>query len=567
MTMEQLRTSLADEMQLQLRSLRAQLCQDMSRLLLETHQIKPSRPQESASSPGSPVQREYSAFQSEENVSVESADVPSPLFELPPPKRSASLNSGRPQQLLDVPGADRRSLLEDFDADSAADTLGSREIMLPEHEAMTVRGILYRWLNSNSFNYTVSIMVFMNAILIGAQTDYAAQHGGASSLPWCGVVNHAFCIVFTIEVCCKLYVYGCLHFFWRDSDWKWNCFDTLVVLLQWADYAAEMMPGKLVQSGNLGMCLRLLRLARIMRLARVIHLMVELRTMVASIVACLRPLIWASVLFGMLVYTVAVTLTESANHYRASQHVHESTALDQYFSSLGTAAITLWMCITGGIDWKNVADPLINEISPLMGAAVTLYVAFSVLAMMNVITGIFVENASAFSKEDKDNYVVRHVLSLFKKSNLNEKDELSLIEFQKMLETKELRELFQAVDVDVNDAESLFRLLDMDETGTLSPQELVDGWFRLRGPAKALDLAVLMADNSRMDAKLDWLCEISQRGPAEVRQTGRQRTLKGGRATSIAIRLKTSLQNRPRRRQSLDHPGRDPQLWPRTLPL
>ena len=25
----------------------------------------------------------------------------------------------------------------------------------------------------------------------------------------------------------------------------------------------------------------------------------------------------------------------------------------------------------------------------------------------------------------------------------------------------------------------------MDETGTLSPQELVDGWFRLRGPAKA----------------------------------------------------------------------------------
>ena len=28
----------------------------------------------------------------------------------------------------------------------------------------------------------VSILVFMNAILIGAQTDYAAQHGGASGL-------------------------------------------------------------------------------------------------------------------------------------------------------------------------------------------------------------------------------------------------------------------------------------------------------------------------------------------------------------------------------------------------
>ncbi|CAE7938047.1 mspIM, partial [Symbiodinium sp. KB8] len=143
-----------------------------------------------------------------------------------------------------------------------------------------------------------------------------------------------------------------------------------------------------------------------------------------------------------------------------------------------------------------------------MGALITGYVAFSVLAMMNVITGIFVENAATFSKEDKDHYVVSHVLNLFKKSNLNENAELSLVEFQRMLETKELRELFQAVDVDVNDAESLFRLLDIDETGTLSPQELVDGWIRLRGPAKALDLAVLMSDNNRMDAKIDWMCDM-----------------------------------------------------------
>ena len=88
--------------------------------------------------------------------------------------------------------------------------------------------------------------------------------------------------------CCRNRAKKGQHFFWRDSDWhlgysychlstmfdmgfigisrfwlclmqlaefgfrKWNCFDTLVVLLQWADYAAEMMPGKLVQSGNLG---------------------------------------------------------------------------------------------------------------------------------------------------------------------------------------------------------------------------------------------------------------------------------------------------------------------------
>ena len=33
---------------------------------------------------------------------------------------------------------------------------------------------------------------------------------------------------------------------------KWNCFDTVVVLLQWADYAAEQMPNHILQGGNLG---------------------------------------------------------------------------------------------------------------------------------------------------------------------------------------------------------------------------------------------------------------------------------------------------------------------------
>jgi len=557
MTLEQLHDVMTNEMQQQLKALRKELQQDFCELL-ETHYLG-----EKSSNKESSVELLSAEVYSERENSLPVEEVG--RFSL----LSSHRNSGSYPEPLEIQGADRRALLEDLDDDSVVDTLGSRDIVLPEHEEKTLRGILFRWLNSNAFNYTVSILVFLNAILIGAQTDYAAQHGGASSLPWCGPINHFFCIVFTAEVCCKVFVYGCEHFFWRDSDWKWNWFDTLVVGLQWADYAAEMMPGKLVQSGNLGMCLRMLRLARIMRLARVIHLMVELRSMVASIIACLRPLIWASVLFGMLVYTVAVTLTESANHYRAAQHPHASSALDMYFSSLGTAAITLWMCITGGLDWKNVADPLMNEISPWMGAAVTVYVAFSVLAMMNVITGIFVENASTFSKEDKDNYVVRHVLSLFKKSNLNEKDELTLEEFQRMLQTKELRELFQAVDVDVNDAESLFRLLDMDETGTLSPQELVDGWFRLRGPAKALDLAVLMADSNRMDAKLDWLCEVTQQGhPGTVTTTPRQKSLKRMRATSIAIRLKNSLHNtlHKTRRTSLTL-GRDRQQWPRSLPL
>ena len=64
--------------------------------------------------------------------------------------------------------------------------------------------------------------------------------------------------------------------------------------------------------------LRTLRVVRIMRLARVLHLVVELRTMVSSIVASLKPLFWATILFSMLVYAMAVAMTQIANEYRAS---------------------------------------------------------------------------------------------------------------------------------------------------------------------------------------------------------------------------------------------------------
>jgi len=551
MTLEQLHRDLVDEMQLQLKTLRAELVEELVDRLCRRKERPPPKPKGVKEMDGK-----------EDSQRSEGGRGLSSLERIRPPSKPAVqllAEAAQAAQAAQAGGPEmdaRRCLLTEVDEQSVIDTAGSglfpdcrsesgREILSLALEAETCRGRMIEWLNSNAFNYIVSLLVFLNAIVIGAQTNYSAQHGGASSMPLADPINHAFCLIFTAEVCAKLYAYGCIHFFWQDGDWKWNCFDTVVVLLQWADYAAEQMPNHILQGGNLGMCLRMLRLARIMRLARVIHLMVELRSMVASIVACLRPLIWASVLFGMLVYGVAVTLTESANHFRADHSGEPVAALDLYFCSLGTAAITLWMCITGGIDWKNVADPLINDVSPLMGAFITAYVAFSVLAMMNVITGIFVENAAAFSREDKDNYVVSHVLNLFTKSALNEKDELTLEEFQRMLETRELRELFQAVDVDVNDAESLFRLLDVDETGTLSPSELLDGWIRLRGPSKALDLAVLMSDSARMDAKLDWLCEVMNKheealdvATAKPRRT----SFKRQRATSIALRLKEKIQ-------------------------
>jgi len=351
-------------------------------------------------------------------------------------------------------------------------------------------------IESDLFGYIITSLVMVNAVIIGVETDFAARNGGAGKLPYSHVIGQIFCYIFTCEVLVRVAVAGCGDFF-LGTEWRWNIFDFLVVSLQWVEQAVNIVTegsGSHVMNFGFLRILRTLRVVRIMRLARVLHLVVELRTMVSSIVASLKPLFWAAILFSMLIYAVAVAMTQMANEFRASA---SDPKLERYFSNLGTAVLALWECISGGMDWQDMAQPLIEDVSPMMALVFSAYVAFSMLAMMNVITGIFVDNAKTYAQQDKDTYVVRHVLNLFKKSDLNAENAIDWTVFQAKLNTQELQELFAAVEVDVADARSLFKLIDTDNSGSVTPDELMRGWIRLQGPAKALDLSLLLRDSSR----------------------------------------------------------------------
>merc|ERR1719230_434479 len=119
--------------------------------------------------------------------------------------------------------------------------------------------------------------------------------------------------------------------------------------------------------------------------------------------------------------------------------------------------------------------------------------------MMNVVTGIFVEQAMAKAHAEQDVYVAKNVVDLFSQSELTNEGGITWEIFQDKLESKELQELFKAVHVDTSDAKSLFTLIDMDDSGSVDPCELMDGWIRLKGSATALDLAMLMRETDRMN--------------------------------------------------------------------
>lgn len=56
--------------------------------------------------------------------------------------------------------------------------------------------------------------------------------------------------------------------------------------------------------------------------------------------------------------------------------------------------------------------PLMENISPFMGAVFALYIVFTSLALMNIVTGVFVETALQRGREDKDVYMINHLKDL-----------------------------------------------------------------------------------------------------------------------------------------------------------
>lgn len=62
-----------------------------------------------------------------------------------------------------------------------------------------------------------------------------------------------------------------------------------------------------------------------------------------------------------------------------------------------------------------------------------------------------------------------------------------------------MQEYFRSINVDPSEAKGLFQLLDSDDSGILSMDELVEGLLRLRGGATALELSLHMYETARMN--------------------------------------------------------------------
>jgi hypothetical protein len=181
---------------------------------------------------------------------------------------------------------------------------------------------------------------------------------------------------------------------------------------------------------------------------------------------------------------------------------------------MGGSILTLYSTISGGLDWRNAADPLSNSIGPSMTVMFCIFIAFTTFSLLNIVTGVFVEAALQNTKEEADLNMVDRLWEVFNIEKLPANGRISYFDFVNHLENVQMKSYFKSVDLDISEAKNLFRLLDIDDSGSIQAEDFVVGCLRLRGSAKAIDLATLMLETRRYHrktqtqiAKLHDLCQ------------------------------------------------------------
>jgi len=280
----------------------------------------------------------------------------------------------------------------------------------------------------------------------------------------------------------------------------------------------------------LGRLARVARIIRVMRVIRVMSFFRSFRILLTMVFGSMRNGSWAALLLFliMLIYGIVFTQVTAETLIHASQPEQHSK-LHEYYGNVPRAVLTLFQTITGGVDWYEAMEPLADT----GWVYVVLFLSYQVfvqLAVMNVVTGLFLQSAIEQAQHDQEHVVqlrlrdkgdfVKRLSALFKELDCYHGGCISLAQFESRLADPKMQALFETFEIDNADAWTFFKLLDTDGGGTVDMDHFVEGCLRLKGFAKSIQMAQVMYHHKWiMDKLVDLSDEVhTQLGPLAANQ-------------------------------------------------
>jgi len=431
-------------------------------------------------------------------------------------RRAASAREGTLE--IDLEGAPEDEANDDICPSQTRRSI--RNAPPPNWGEMSWREKMQRVVQSMPFEIFFSVCIVANAVELGVDVQMLARNPGHSAIEM-EVIGYIFTALFSVELFLRMAAYG--KQFFLDKNLAWNIMDLIIVGSAFVEIIVQMSLSMLNQDTPPGVStltnmrvlriIRITRLVRLTRIARITRFIKALRTLVSSIVFTLKSLVWALVLLSLIIYGFGIVFTQASTLYLMDYHRGDGAlddsdpilvAINEYWKDLPASMLTLFMAICGGVSWENALRPM-SVVSEWCAFLFLFYISFCYFAVLNVVTGVFCQSAIESAQSDHEMIMqniihnkeahIRKVRSLFSNLDADESGYISLVELEENMHNKSVQTYFEALELDVSDAWTFFKLLDTDGGAAIEIEEFLLGCLRLRGPARALDLAKMQHDH------------------------------------------------------------------------
>jgi len=368
------------------------------------------------------------------------------------------------------------------------------------------QGFLKRVVHSAQFEITVGMLVISNLVYLATQLRHSATEWGEA----------LFFALFAMELALRICA-NPRHFL-RGRDLWWNVFDTVTVLGTAAELAIHLILAS--QTDNF-VLLRILRLFRVARLVKMLRLRFfrELRLMIYSILCCVKPLVWTVFMMMLVIFTFSIIFVEAATEgLRNMFSSPQKDTLTEGFSTITLSMYALLVSVFGGTDWVGYASALGSVHATYQVLFVT-YILFSQLALLNVVTGIFVDSSMNAALNDKQMMIQEEMMrqGVHKKElekvflEASEGNELVKIhQLKQYLEDEQVKAYMRVLDIKYASFDDFVNLLDTNHDGSIGKDEFVKGCLTLKTQQVTDVCTVLRETSQRFEAMWVILLKLQQ---------------------------------------------------------
>jgi len=276
--------------------------------------------------------------------------------------------------------------------------------------------------------------------------------------------------------------------------------------------------------------MRLTRIFRLIRIFRIFRFLRELLLLAQGIIGAMKALVWAMLIVFLTLYTCSIFVTKFIGKEASTELEKESSAtsfevasaaspslaeeVEDWFGTVWKSLFTLIQLMTLE-DWGSVVRVTMNFMPSgyLWGLFFVVFVMFTNLVLLNLVTGVILENVLTISRKEEEKALQKEeshrVQTVLKIHHLfdtvlgdRQTDELSIEEFKQACQNPRVVKQLANLQIAVYEAEELFILMDTAKRGNINIDHFIEGCLRIRGAARAKHLLAVQYDVQKVWSKL-----------------------------------------------------------------